>query len=169
MISRVSGSVLSKCIHYQVNTLILYYPHTSHMLCSEIDLHNHPQLRLLQLRLNLENEQSGKWQDNVIQWFNTICDRVTSRSLVIEVGGFPEESKICDKIQNTLLAMNAKVETFSVHLSSERWKGKEAMRNEKMKQLFSRLWEAGIAVTQNIQRDLNKCVGHCILIFYLPS
>ena len=92
-------------------------------------------------------------QDDVIRWFNSICESVTSKSLVVEVRRFTEEVEICDKIQDTLLALYERIETFSVYLKP----GTEE------KGLFSKLYEVGIVVEENIDEDKDKQVGDRIL------
>ena len=106
------------------------------MLSSEIDLRKNPHLRLLQVDLRLENSKSRISQDDVIQWFNSICESITYKSLVIEVRGFTDEVEICNKIQDTLLVLYERIETFSVYLTP----------GTKDKGLVSKLYEAGIVV-----------------------
>ena len=134
----------------------LYDFHPFYMLSSEIDLRKNPHLRLLQLDLNPDNSEIIKSQDDVIQWFNSISESVTSKSLVVEVRGFTEEVEICDKIQDTLLALYERIETFSVYLTP----------GTKGQGLFSRLYEAGIVVEESIGEDKDKQVGDCILSSY---
>ena len=128
--------------------------HPFYMLSSEIDLRKNPHLRLLQFDLRLYDSEIGESQDDVIQWFNSVCESVTSKSLVVEVSGFTEEVEICDKIQDTLLALYERIETFSVYLPL----------GTKRNGLFSKLYELGIVVEEYIDED--KRVGDCILNFY---
>ena len=72
------------------------------MQSSEIDLHNHPHLRFLQFNLRLETENIRESQADVIHWFNSTCGSVTSKSLVVEVDGIPEDLEVCNRIQNML-------------------------------------------------------------------
>ena len=126
------------------------------MLSSEIDLRKNPHLRLLQFDLNLDFSTVRKSQDDVIRWFNSICESVTSKSLVVEVRGFTEKEAICNKIQDTLLALYERTETFSVYLTP----------GTKEKGLFSKLHEAGIVVEEDVWYDEDKQVGDCILTSY---
>ena len=130
----------------------LYYSHPFYILSSEIGLRKNPHLRLLQFDLNLDFSTVRKSQDDVIRWFNSICESVTSKSLVVEAGGFTEEVEICDKIQDTLLALYERIETFSVYLTP----------GTKAKGLFPKLYEAGIVVEKDIGRDKDKQVGDCV-------
>ena len=90
------------------------------------------------------------WQDRitqVVQWFISICDSATSDSLVIEVRGFYVRDKICDKIQDTLLALHERIETFSAYLTP----------GTKEQGLFSKLYDEGIVVEEEIEES-NKPV-----------
>ena len=109
---------------------------------------------MLQFNFGLDDKKIGTSQDDVIRWFNSICESVTSRSLVVEVRGFTEEVEICDKIQDTLLALYERIESFSVYLPL----------GTKGNGLFSKLYELGIVVEEYIEED--KQVGDCILNFY---
>ena len=133
--------------------LFLYNYHPFYILSSEIDLRKNPHLRLLQFDLNLDFSAVIKSLDDVIRWFNSICESVTSKSLVVEVRDFSEEVEICDKIQDTLLALYERIETFSVYLTP----------GTKEKRLFSQLYEAGIVVQRYLRYDTDKQVGYCIL------
>ena len=124
------------------------------MLSSEIDLRKNPHLRLLQFNLHLNNVES---QEDVIRWFNSICESVTSKSLVVEVRDFSEKVEICDKIRDTLLALYERIETFSVYLTP----------GTKEKGLFSKLYEAEIVIEEDIDMYAHKQVVHCILTSYL--
>ena len=130
--------------------------HPFYMLSSEIDLRKNPHLRLLQFNLNL-HFAIRESRDDVIRWFNSICESVTSKSLVVEVRGFTEEVEICDKIQDTHLALYDRIETFSVYLTP----------GTKEKGLFSKLYEAGIVIEEEIWTDEVKLVGYNILTSYL--
>ena len=92
----------------------------------------------------------------MIRWFNSICESVTSKSFVVEVRGFTAEVAICNKIQDTLLVLYERIETFSVYLAP----------GTKDKKLFSKLYEAGIAVEEDVWYDEDKRVGDCILTSY---
>ena len=134
----------------------LYNPHPFYILSSEIDLRKNPYLRLLQFYFFFEVERIRDSQDDVIRWFNSICESVTSKSLVVEADGFTEEVEICDKIQDTLLALYKRIETFSVYLTP----------GTKDKGLFSKLYEVCIVVEDYIGEDKDKQVGDCILTSY---
>ena len=135
------------------------------MLSIEIQLYNHPHLRLLQFNLHLEDEGVRKLQDDVIQWFHSTCRSVTSKSLVVEVKGFSEELDACSKIQDILLALHARMERFSLYLSEVHQGELKAGKKEGIKKLFSRLCEAGVV----IEKDLSEIesVSYYFLIFKL--
>ena len=127
------------------------------MLPEEIDLRKNPHLHSLRFDLGLGNGRNRKSQDDVIRWFNSICESVTSKSLIIEVGHSYMEVEICDKIQDTLLALRERIENFSVYLAP----------GTKAKGLFSKLYEVGIVIEEDISWD--KKVGHSIPTSYLLS
>ena len=62
------------------------------------------------------------------------------------------EVEICDKIQDTLLALRERIETFSVYLPP----------GTKTKGLFSKLYEVGIVIEGYIGENRDKQVGHSI-------
>ena len=134
----------------------LYNSHSFDILSSEIDLRKNTHIRLLQFDLCLYRSEIRKLQDDVIRWFNSICESVTSKSLVVEVRRFSEEVEICDKIQDTLLALYERIETFSVYLTP----------GTKEKGLFSKLYEVDIVVEEDIGDYENRQVGDCILTSY---
>ena len=120
-----------------------------YILASEtFDLSKNLHLRLLQFNLDCNEEKM-----DVIRWFNSICESVTSKSLVVEVRWFSEDVGICDKIQDTLLALYQRIETFSVYLTP----------GTKEQGLFSKLYEAGIVVEECIGGNTKNAVGYCIL------
>ena len=131
----------------------LYNSHPFYILSSEIDLRKNPHLRLLQFNLDLNNAEIREFQDDIIRWFNWICESVTSKSLVVEVRGFSKEVEICDKIQDTLLDLNERIETFLVYLTP----------GTREKGLFSKLYDIGIVVEEDIDQDWDKQVGDRIL------
>ena len=135
----------------------LYDSHSFYMLSSEIDLRKNPHLRLLQFDLRLGRSEIRESQNDVIRWFNSICESVTSKSLVVEVLDFSEEVEICDKIQDTLLALRERIETFSVYLRPEK----------KNQGLFSKLYEVGIVIEEFIWGSEDKEVDHSIPTSYL--
>ena len=142
-------------LRYQVNMFFLYDCHPFYMLSSEIDLRKNPHLRLLQFDWNLNDNKIRKSLD-VIRWLNSICESVTSNSLVVEVRGFAEEAAICSKIQDTLLVLYERIETFSVYLPL--WTKAEGM--------FHKLYGAGIVIEEEIEGDEDKQVVYCILTSY---
>ena len=137
----------------------LYYSHPFYILSSEIDLRKNPHLLLLQFDLNLDFSAVIKSLDDLIRWFNSICESVTSTSFVVEVLNFPMEVEICDKIQDTLLALRERIETFSVYLTpgTKKWG------------LFSKLYEVGIVIEEDIGYNEDKQVSHSIPTSYLLS
>ena len=137
----------------------MFFLHDSHpfyMLSSEIDLRENSHLRLLQFSLRLHSIEVRNLQDDVIRWFNSICESVTSKSLVVEVCGFSKEAEIFDKIHDTLLALYERIETFSVYLTP----------GTKEQGLFSKLYEVGIVIEKDIGLYENRQVN-CILTFFL--
>ena len=137
----------------------LYNSHPFYILSSEIDLRKNYYLRLLQFDLNLNFTGIRELQDDVIRWFNSICESVTSKSLVVEVRGFTERTETCNKIQETLLSLYERIETFSVYLTPR----------TKEYGLFSKLYEVGIVIEEYIGEDRDKQVGHSIPTSYLLS
>ena len=135
----------------------LYNSHPFYILSSEIDLRKNPHLRLLQFNFSLGEKKIRDSQDDVIRWFNSICESVTTKSLVVEVRGSSNEVAICNKIQDTLLALYERIETFSVYLTP----------GTKEKRLFSKLYEVGIVIEEDIYWDRDKQVVYCILSSYL--
>ena len=123
------------------------------------DLSKNPHLRLLQFDLHLNEEDIRASQGDVIRWFNSICESVTSKSLIVEVGNFFMGVEICDKIQDTLLALCERIETFSVYLAP----------GTKEKGLFSKLYEVGIVIEEDIWKIEDRGVGHRIPTSYLLS
>ena len=130
----------------------LHNPHFFDMLSSEIDLRRSPYLRLLQFELGTESDDKA-----VMPWFDSICKSVTSRTLVVEVLDLTKKCQICDEIQETLLTLHQRIETFSVCLP----------RITKEQGVFSKLYEAGIVVKEHIGLDKYEQVGYNILTSYL--
>ena len=137
----------------------LYNSRRFYILSTEIDLRNNPHLHLLQFNFRLEEKDIREEQDVVIKWFGSICESVTSKSLVVEVLNFSMEVEICDKIQDTLLALRERIETFSVYLAL----------GTKEKGLFSKLYEVGIVIEEDIGDIPYRQVGHSIPTSYLLS
>ena len=135
----------------------LYNSHPFYMLSSEIDLRKNLYLRLLQVDLNLNNEEIRKSQDDVIQWFNSICETVTSKSLIVEVYGFTPEVGVCNKIQDTIVALNARIETLSVYLFNTDRFGGEIMEMDDVRKLFSTLYEKGIVIEKLLDDEQSVC------------
>ena len=141
----------------------LYNSHPFYILSSEIDLRKNPHLRLLQFNFSLWTEMNGDLQDDVIQWINSICESVTSRSLVVELCGLSNDSEICHKIQDILLSLHTRIETLSIFVSGKDHLGMQVVDLDDVRKLFSRLYEAGIVVQQYLRYDTDKQVGYCIL------
>ena len=131
----------------------LHNSHPVHIMFSEIDLRNHPHLRMLRLHLNLEDVGSVEMQNGVIRWFTVICESVTSKSLVFQVHNFSMEADICNKIQDSLIALNSRIETLSVYLSDRNrfWTGMTRVGG--ILTLFSRLDQMGIVVEKYLNDD----------------
>ena len=154
-----------KPLRYQVNLFFLYSPHPIHMASSGIDFCNHPHLRLLQINLGLQYQQPRESRDKMIMvhWLNSVCERITSKSLAVEVRGFSQEFEWCGKVQDILLALRGRIETFSVYLRP----------GTKEQGLFSKLYDVGIVVEAVLECRSNEAVCHCIfsspaLLFTLP-
>ena len=130
----------------------LYNSHPFYILFSEIDLRKNSHLRLLQFNFSLDEEKIRDSQDNVIGWFNSICESVTSRSLVVNPYGLSNELEICNKIQNILLALHSRIETLSIFLSTDSF-SRPNIDLKDMRKLFSRLYEAGIVVEKWLEED----------------
>ena len=129
------------------------------MLSSEIDLRKNPHLHSLRFDLGLGNGRNRKLQDNVIRWFNSICESITSKSLIIEVCDPPEGAQICNKIQDTLLALNARIETLSVQLfrSYSDASTTKKKRKKDFRKLFPKLYEKGVVVERHRKGDKLVC------------
>ena len=134
------------------------------LVSTDIDLRTHPKLRLLQFDLNLRKEEIKKSQDDVIRWFNSICESVASRSLVVEVKGFPEKVESCERIENTLLALGGRTERFSIYLCGNELNKGEPMKLEDVRRSFRRVFEAGIVVEECM---LSYTEVVCLLICFL--
>ena len=149
--------------------MFFHYPsHPFHTLSSEIDLRTSPHLQLLQFDLHLHKKNMRKSQGDMILWFNSICSGVQSKSLVIEVSGFSEEVEICNKIQDTLLALNARIETLSVQLfcSYSDASTTKKRRKKNCRKLFPKLYEKGVVVER--RRKGGKLVCSYFLTSKLP-
>ena len=92
-------------------------------------------------------------QDDVIRWFNSICESMTSRSLVVGLYGLSNESEICNKIQEILLALHTRIEDLSIFISGKEYGGMQQVDLEDVRKLFSRLYEAGIVVEKWLDDD----------------
>ena len=136
----------------------LYNSHPFYILSSEIDLRKNPHLRLLQFNFRLEGEKIRDSQDDVIRWFNSICESVTSRSLVVCLYGLSNQSEICNKIQDILLGLHTRIETLSVFLSAEYSFGQDVDPKD-VRKLFSRLYEAGIVIEKWLDGDGDEAVS----------
>ena len=146
----------------------LYNSHPFYILSSEIDLRENPHLRLLQFHFRLEEKKIRDSQDDVIRWFNSICESVTSRSLVIELYGLINESEICNKIQNMLLALHARIENLSISISGKADSGTQQVDLEDVRKLFSRLYEAGIVIEKWLDPYGDEAVSDYLLTSKLP-
>ena len=104
----------------------------------------------------------------MIQWFNSICESVTSRSLVVGLYGLVNESETCNKIQEILLALHARIENLSIFISGKRHDGTEGVDLKDVRKLFSRLYETGIVVEKWLDRDRDEAVSGYLLISKLP-
>ena len=149
-----------------MNMFVLERSYLHDMFSLEIDLRNHPHLRFLHFGLNPERSGIYKLHSHVVRWFNRICESITSRSLVIEVAGFSDELEICNMIQDTLLALSTKMESFSVYLSRENEKGGGPLGTGDTRKTFSRLYKAGVVVEKVL--TYSEQVSHFIFHSDLP-
>ena len=145
----------------------LYNSHPFYILSSEIDLRKNSHLRLLWFDFSLREKKIRDSQDDVIRWFKSICESVTSRSLVVCLDGLSNEPEICNKIQDILLALHTGIETLSVFLSGSCFYGQD-LDMEDVRKLFSRLYEKGIVVEKWLDRDGDEAVSGYLLISKLP-
>ena len=122
---------------------------------------------MLQFDFHLEVEKIRDSQDDVIRWFNSICESVTSRSLVVDLYGLSNESEICNKIQDILLALHTRIETLSVFLSEDCFDGQD-VDLEDVRKMFSRLYEAGIVVEKWLNYNGDETVSGHLLPLKLP-
>ena len=146
----------------------LYNSHPFYILSSEIDLRKNPHLRLLQFDFSFEVEKIRDSQNDVIRWFNSICESVTSRSLVVGLDGLSNESEICNKIQEILLALHAKIENLSIFISGKDHVGRHRVDLEDVRKLFSRLYEAGIVIEKWLGAYGDEAVSDYLLTSKLP-
>ena len=146
----------------------LYNSHPFYILCSEIDLRKNPHLRLLQFNSSLEVEKIRDSQNDVIRWFNSICESVTSRSLVVELCGLSNESEICHRIEDILLSLHTRIETLSIFLSGRSFFTGQKVDLEDVRKLFSRLYEEGIVVEKWLYWDGDEAVSGYPLTRKLP-
>ena len=146
----------------------IYNSHPFYILCLEIDLRKNSHLRLLQFNFHLDDNGIRDEQNDVIGWFSSICESVTSRSLVVGLHGLFNESEICNKIQDVLLALHTRIETLSIFLfGKDRW-GEQTLTVEDLRKLFSRLYEAGIVVEKWLGWNGNEVVSGYFLTSNLP-
>ena len=145
----------------------LYNSHPFYILSSEIDLRKSPHLRLLRFNFSFEVEKIRDSQDDVIRWFNSICESVTSRSLFVNLFGLTTESEMCNKIQDILLALHTRIETLSILLSSC-FRGQQRLDTEDVRKLFSRLYEVGIVVEEWLYHGGDEAVSGYLLTSKLP-
>ena len=145
----------------------LYNSHPFYILSLEIDLHKNPVLQLLQFEFSFEKEKIRDWQDDVIRWFNSICESVISRSLVVCLDGLSNKSEICQKIEDTLLALHTRIETLSVFLSRDCFYEQD-VGSKDVRKLFSRLYETGIVVEKRLDWYRYEAVSGRFLTSKLP-
>ena len=145
----------------------LYNSHPFYILSSEIDLRKNPHLRLLRFNFNLWEKKIRDSHDDVIRWFNSICESVTSRSLVVGLERLVNESEICNKIEDMLLAFHTRIETLSVFLSGSCFYGQD-LDMEDVRKLFSRLYEAGIVIEKWLDPYGDGAVSSYFLTSNLP-
>ena len=146
----------------------LYNSQPFYILSSEIDLRKNSHLRLLQFNFSLDEEKIRDSQDDVIRWFNSICESVTSRSLVVSLDGFFNKPEICNKIQEILLALHARIENLSIFISGKDDIGRQVVDLEDMRKLFPRLYEAGIVVEKWLAYSGDEAVSGYLLTSKLP-
>ena len=144
----------------------LYNSHPFYILSLEIDLCKNPHLRLLQFDFSLQYKDIRDSQNDMIRWFNSICESVTSRSLVVGLSGLSNESEICNKIQDMLLALHTRIDTLSIFLSTSSFHRKSKVDLEDVRKLFFRLYEAGIVVEKWLDR--HEAVRRYLLTPKLP-
>ena len=146
----------------------LYNSHPFYILSSEIDLRRNLHLRLLQFDFSLWNKEIRESQDDVIRWFNSICESVTSRSLVVCLYGLSNESEICNNIQDMLLALHTRIDTLSIFLSTRSFYRESKVDMKDVRKLFSRLYEAGIVFEKWLFYFGDEAVSGCLLTPNLP-
>ena len=134
--------------------------HHFHVYLLEIDFRKNHHLRLLQVHFGLGKDKSRK-SHNAIRWFGSICESVTSKSLVVQLHGLINESELCDKIQDALLALYGRIETLSIFLSGDHGDFRGKIDLEDLRKLFSRLYEVGIVVEKLLDKD--EAVGDYLL------
>ena len=123
-----------------------------------------PHLRLLQFDFSLERQGFRDSQNDVIQCFNSICESVTSRSLVVGLYGLINELEICNKIQDVLLPLRTRIETLSIFISGQDGWGQQILHVEDLRKLFSRSYEAGIVVEKRLDLHGDEVVSARLLI-----
>ena len=144
----------------------LYDFHSFYVLSPGINLRKNPNLRVLQLNFHFEDEKTRESQDDLLRWFDSICESVISRSLIIEFHGLCDEPEICNKMQETLLRLHARAVNLYVYLTHENQWGYEFMKIDDMRKLFSRLYDAGIVIEKRLND--NELVSHRFLTSKLP-
>ena len=146
----------------------LYNSHPFYILSSEIDLRKNPHLRLLQFDFSLWEKKIRDSQDDVVRWFNSICESVTSRSPVVCLYGLSNESETCNEIQEILLVLPARIENLSIFISGKDHVGRHTVDLEDVRKLFSRLYEAGIVVEKWLVWNGDEAVSGYLLTSKLP-
>ena len=135
---------------YRVCIHIFYNLHPVHILSSVIDLSRNPHLRFLRFYLRLEHDRTP---DTVVQWFNSICESVTSSSLVVEVHGFRRNLKICSEIEDMLLALYERVKISHIYMTGLRLEEDGVVRKDDIPNLFPRLYELGIVIQKRLNAN----------------
>ena len=72
--------------------------------------------------------------DVITQWSDSICESMTSQSLLVQLRTFPQQPKRCE-IESILLSLKKRIQSFSVFLDNHR---------EDRQRVIPRLYEACI-------------------------
>ena len=112
----------------------------------------------------------------MIRWFTSICESMTSRSLVVNLYGFSHELEICNKIEDMLLSLHTRIETLSIFISGECFREQQRVDTEDVRKLFSRLYETGIVVEKWLHWNRDEAVSGyfltsnlLMLTMFMPS
>ena len=126
------------------------------MRSSETNLRANTQLRLLQVKLDHGYSDERTWQ-RAIEWFNSVCESVTSKFLVVALREIPWDEEMCKKMQDTILALNARTETLSVYLSRKDRDGDEIYGRDHWRERFPALYETGIVTEKHLSDEEAVC------------